>query len=141
MKKVYVTAQWQGGADRSTYDGAEELRKYLPGQDFVALPVSTDQGEMVIKKNGIKGFDALRRQMNSAYDRICADAPDKIFTLGGGCDADVPAIVYLCEKYRGDLTLIPPDEGADSLGTGNQRSQRQGLPEAHPQRRSSVRRR
>ena len=32
MKKVYVNAQWQGGADRSTYDGAEELRKYLPGQ-------------------------------------------------------------------------------------------------------------
>ncbi|MEE1042241.1 MAG: hypothetical protein U0L10_16250 [Lachnospiraceae bacterium] len=32
MKKVYVNAQWQGGADRSTYDGAEELRKYLPGR-------------------------------------------------------------------------------------------------------------
>ena len=59
MKKVYVNAQWQGGADRSTYDGAEELRKYLPGQDFVALPVSTDQGEMVIKKNGITGSARL----------------------------------------------------------------------------------
>ena len=107
MKKVYVNVQWQGGADLVTFDGAEEIvDMYLAGQDFVALPVSTDQGEMVIKKNGIKGFDALRRQMNSAYDRICVDAPDKIFTLGGGCDADVPAIVYLCEKYRGDLTLI-----------------------------------
>lgn len=45
MKKVYVNAQWQGGADRSTYDGAEELRKYLPGQDYVILPVSTEEAE------------------------------------------------------------------------------------------------
>lgn len=128
MKNVYINPQWQGGADLVTFDGAEEIvDMYLAGQDFVALPVSTDQGEMVIKKNGIKGFDALRRQMNSAYDRICADAPDKIFALGGGCDADVPAIVYLCEKYRGDLTLIwldahgdlnTPDESASSLYYG-----------------------
>jgi hypothetical protein len=37
VKKVYVNAQWQGGADRSTYDGAEELRKYLPGQEMLLL--------------------------------------------------------------------------------------------------------
>jgi len=48
VKKVYVNAQWQGGADRSTYDGAEELRKYLPGQDYVILPVSTEEAEMAV---------------------------------------------------------------------------------------------
>lgn len=54
MKKVYVNAQWQGGADRSTYDGAEELRKYLPGQDYVILPVSTEEAEMAVMRNGIR---------------------------------------------------------------------------------------
>jgi hypothetical protein len=54
VKKVYVTAQWQGGADRSTYDGAEELRKYLPVQDYVILPVSTEEAEMAVMRNGIR---------------------------------------------------------------------------------------
>ena len=50
MKKVYINPQWQSGADLVTFDGAEEIvDMYLAGQDFVALPVSTDQGEMVIK--------------------------------------------------------------------------------------------
>ncbi len=119
MRKVYINPQWQGGADLVTYEGAKELLKYLTGQDTVILPVSTNETEMAVKKKGIKGFDALRRQMNSAYDRIQADAPDKIFTLGGGCDADVPAIVYLSKKYQGDLTLIWMDAHGD-LNTPNE---------------------
>ena len=79
MKKIYVNPQWQGGADLSTYAGAEEIKEYLVGQDFVTLPVSTDEAEMAVMKNSIKGFDALRRQMHSAYNHLRADAPDKIF--------------------------------------------------------------
>ena len=127
VKKIYINPQWQGGADLSTYSGAEEIKKYLAGQDFVTLPVSTNEAEMAVRKNGIKGFDALRRQMHLVYDYLQADAPDKIFALGGGCDADVPAIVYLCEKYHGDLSVIwldahgdlnAPEESASSLFYG-----------------------
>jgi len=127
MKKIYVNPQWQGGADLSTYAGAEEIKEYLVGQDFVTLPVSTDEAEMAVRKNSIKGFDAIRRQMHSAYNHLRADAPDKIFSLGGGCDADVPVIVYLCEKYRGDLSVIwldahgdlnAPEESSSSLFYG-----------------------
>ena len=111
MKKVYINRQWQGGADPVTRDGAEEIANlYLAGQEYVDLPVSTD---MAVKRNDIRSFDALRRQMQSAYERLWADAPDRLFTLGGGCDADVPAIVYLSEKYRGDLTLIWLDAFGD----------------------------
>lgn len=113
MKKVYIYPQWQGGGERSTYDGAEELKGYLTGQDYVTLPVSTDEAEAGEKKQGIRGFDVLRRQMQSAYDRIRADSPDKLVTLGGGCDGDVPAIVYLCEACQGDLTLIWLDAHGD----------------------------
>ncbi len=114
MKEVYVNAQWQGGADLVTFHGAKELIKmYLDGKRFAELPVSADKTEMAAAKNRIKGFDALRRQMQTAYARLLEDAPDKIFTLGGGCDADVPGLVYLCEKYREDLTVLWLDAHGD----------------------------
>jgi arginase len=65
--------------------------------------------------------------MQSAYERLREDAPDKVFILGGGCDADVPVIVYLSEKYQSDLTIIwldahgdlnTPGESASSLFYG-----------------------
>jgi len=93
----------------------------------VILPVSTDISDMEVKKNGILGFNVLRRQMQSAYEHLQKDAPDKVFVLGGGCDADVPAIVYLSEKYQGNLTVIwldahgdlnMPDESSSSLFYG-----------------------
>lgn len=128
MKKILVNGQWQGGADLVTFDGAKEItKKYLAGLDYEILPVSTDKKEMEVKKNGIRGFNVLHRQMQAAYERLQADAPDKVFVLGGGCDADVPVIVYLSEKYQHDLTVIwldahgdlnTPGESASSLFYG-----------------------
>jgi arginase len=128
MKKVYINSQWQGGADLAAFNGANEIiRLYMNGQDYTNLSVSTDKTEAAVKKNGIKGFDVLRKQMKSACGQLQNDAPDKLFTLGGGCDADVPGIVYLCEKYQGDLTLIwldahgdlnTPEESVSSLFYG-----------------------
>lgn len=128
MKEILVNGQWQGGADPVTFDGAKEITElYFAGLDYVILPVSTDKKEMEVKRNGIRGFDVLHRQMQSAYERLRKDAPDKVFALGGGCDADVPVIVYLSEKYRGDLTVIwldahgdlnTPGESASSLFYG-----------------------
>jgi len=114
MKEILVNGQWQGGADPVTYDGAKEITEmYLTGLDYVILPVSTDKSEMEVKKNGVRGFNVLHRQMQSAYDRLQTDAPDKVFVLGGGCDADVPAIVYLNEKHQNDLTVIWLDAHGD----------------------------
>lgn len=109
-----MNGQWQGGADLVTFNGAKEIIKmYLVGLDYLILPVSTDISDMEEKKNGILGFNALRRQMQSAYECLRTDAPDKVFVLGGGCDADVPVIVYLSEKYQSDLTVIWLDAHGD----------------------------
>ena len=79
MKKVYINRQWQGGADPVTRDGAEEIANlYLAGQEYVDLPVSTD---MAVKRNGIRGFDILRRQMRSAYERLRSVMDDRCFGL------------------------------------------------------------
>lgn len=128
MKKILVNGQWQGGADPVTLDGAKEITKmYLAGLDYVILPVDTDKSEMEVKKNGILGYTVLRRQMQSAYERLRKETPDKVFVLGGGCDADVPVIVYFSEKYQSDLTVIwldahgdlnTPGESASSLFYG-----------------------
>ena len=60
--------------------------------------------------------------MQSAYERLREDAPDKVFILGGGCDADVPVIVYLSEKYQSDLTIIWLDAHGDLITPGESAS-------------------
>ncbi len=128
MKEILVNGQWQGGADLVTFDGAKEIAKlYLTSLDHVILPVSTDISDMEVKRNDILGFNVLRRQMQLAHKLLQEHAPDKVFVLGGGCDADVPVIVYLSEKYQSDLTVIwldahgdlnTPGESASSLFYG-----------------------
>ena len=44
--------------------------------------------DVSVKKNGIKGYDILGKQMQSAYTHISEGAPDRVLTLGGGCDAE-----------------------------------------------------
>lgn len=128
MKEILVNAQWQGGGDTNTYYGANELIDlYLSGYDFKKLPVSLDKNRVAAKANGIIGFEILRKQIHDAYNLLSKRAPDKVFTLGGGCDADVPSIVYLNEKYCGDLTVLwmdahgdlnTPEESSSSLFYG-----------------------
>ncbi len=114
MKKNYVNAQWQGGSDPVTRDGANEIAGfYLEGQEYAEMPVSSDETEAAVKKNGIIGFDILCRQMHAAYRKLQEEEPDTILTLGGGCDADVPAVVYLLEKYQGDLGILWLDAHGD----------------------------
>ena len=110
MKKVYVNAQWLS-ARTGLCDSACFYRGSRNG----------------CHEKWDQGFDVLYRQMQSAYERLREDAPDKVFILGGGCDADVPVIVYLSEKYQSDLTIIwldahgdlnTPGESASSLFYG-----------------------
>ncbi|MBP3871622.1 MAG: arginase family protein [Faecalicoccus sp.] len=114
MKKIIVNSQWQGGADLITSEGAKEIMStYLDGTEYINLPVSLDQGDMTVIKNNIKGFDVLYKQMHLAYTYLSDANLDKIFMIGGGCDADVPAIVYLSEKNKGDLTVLWLDAHGD----------------------------
>jgi len=114
MKAVIINPQWQGGANTETYYGAMELKElYLQRCILLNVPVSADENEQVCKKNGILYFDALRRQMKTAKDLLLRQNPDRIFSVGGGCDADVPVISYLNEKYRGNLTILWLDAHGD----------------------------
>lgn len=39
--------------------------------------------------------------------------PETIFTIGGGCDADIPTVAYLNEQLEGNLTVLWFDAHAD----------------------------
>ncbi len=112
MKTVLCIPQWQGGADRVTLEGARELRRLYPlcGE---APAVSVEEDSTLEKRNGIIGFDVLRRQMTAAKAMLQKSGADSVFAFGGGCDADVPVISWLNERYGGELTILWLDAHGD----------------------------
>ena len=105
--------QWQGGGpDISTYHGAHEFRGlYLAGADV--REVAVDTRPAVETENLIFGYPTILRQLETAHCLIRREAPETVFTLGGSCDADVPAIAYLNRRLKGDLTVLWIDSHGD----------------------------
>lgn len=105
--------QWQGGGpDRSTYDGALELKKlYFKEIKFSEVEVSTEDIDK--SNNIIIGYTEILKQLKRAKESIARELPETIFTVGGGCDADVASIAYLNDKMRGDMTVLWLDAHGD----------------------------
>ncbi len=105
--------QWQGsGPDLSPFNGAIELKKYLAGQaGWEEVRVSTCL--VTDKKNDIFGYDDILLQMKEAARLIDFHRPQKIFTLGGGCDAGLLPIAYLNALYSAGLTVLWFDAHGD----------------------------
>jgi arginase len=108
-----IFPQWQGGGkDLETYDGAMELkRNYLEGTEFCEVEVS--RSPMGKTKNNIIDYDRILEQLKDARMIIDREQPDTIFTIGGGCDADIPSITYANAKTKGDMTLVYLDAHGD----------------------------
>jgi len=109
-----IYPQWQGGgADLSTYYGAEEIeRLYLENVVYDKVPVAVLDAEMK-ESNNILGYDDILAQMKDAALIIGQACPHTLFTIGGGCDAGVPAVAYLNKKYAGKLTVLWFDAHGD----------------------------
>ena len=105
--------QWQGGGpDVSTFDGAMEFRGLYLSAVAVA-EVEVDTQAVTETENRIFGYQTILRQLQATHDLLVREAPDTLFTLGGGCDADVPSIAYLNRKLAGDLTVLWIDSHGD----------------------------
>ncbi|MGI6205293.1 MAG: arginase family protein [Anaerovoracaceae bacterium] len=110
---ILVNAQWQGGGDLSTYKAAGTIAgEYLKGVDYSRVPIDVSGNSMQIENN-IKGCSAIRKQTEMAYDILKESNPSKLFTIGGGCDADVASILYMNEFYGGDLAVLWFDAHGD----------------------------
>lgn len=105
--------QWQGGGqDLSTYEGALELKhNYCQGIQLAEVPVGTDA--VSAARHNIVGYDEIFQQLVQAKALIRQTRPATIFTVGGGCDADVAPIAYLNDRLKGDLTVLWFDAHGD----------------------------
>lgn len=111
-KQIIINPQWQGGNDFITYSGAEELKQlYLSGIDFAEVPVY--KNTKLQTEHGIIGFSDIKEQMESASALLKEHSADCIFAIGGGCDADIPIIAYLNERYCNNLLVIWCDAHGD----------------------------
>ena len=115
MSKLFlVNSQWQGGGAISAMHGIHEIENLYLKDENCSIPhempyetVSVDGSEeSLAMKNDILGYDAIKKQTNEASALIAKHNPDKIFTIGGSCEADISSILHLNEKYRGDLLVI-----------------------------------
>lgn len=105
--------QWQGaGKTNELLKGALEIReKYIKGHDFTGIQVSNEENTEI--ESGILGYKAILQQLKQANAIIAAEAPDRIFTVGGGCDVEIPPVSYLNHKLNGDLTVLWIDAHGD----------------------------
>ncbi|MBP7403210.1 MAG: arginase family protein [Clostridia bacterium] len=108
-----VFPQWQGSwPDDRTYPGALDIvDRYLGGVPHTIVPVCAQDAGCV--ENDIAGYRAILRQLRSARSVIDTAQPDTLFTIGGGCDADVLSIAYLDRLWSGDMALLWIDAHAD----------------------------
>lgn len=105
--------QWQGGGpDLATYYGAHEL-KDLYCRDISFAEVEVSRVEQGPADRQIYEFDQIMVQIEAARDIINTLEPERIFTIGGGCDAGIVAAAYLNELLEGDLTLVWFDAHGD----------------------------
>ena len=105
--------QWQGGGqDLCTYYGAYALRdNYLTNAEVTDCSVSTEDISPV--KNDILGYDDILSQIGDVNRILREKDPDRIFTIGGGCDADIPCAAYLNQKVGGDMAMVYIDAHGD----------------------------
>ncbi len=105
--------QWQGaGRGKELLIGALEIKdKYLTTFDFIEVPVSI--GDISPVENNILGYEQILSQLKDASSIVASEAPDCIFTVGGGCDVEIVPVSYLNHKLNGDLTVLWLDAHGD----------------------------
>lgn len=107
-----INPQWQGGADIAVLAGTREIEAlYLKDAAFVRVPVSEDTG--LTAENGILGYRVIQSQTQAALAILRDSGAERVFTVGGSCDADAASILYANERYRGDLAVLWLDAHGD----------------------------
>lgn len=89
---ILINGQWQGGGNRETLDAALALSKRIKSPFHMT---SVSEEPHLKLAHGIYGFDNIREQTSQALSLLREYAPDRLLTVGGGCDADIASISYL----------------------------------------------
>lgn len=109
---ILLNGQWQGGADVVTLNGLREIKElYLQHVSYREVPICEDT-ELEVKDK-IIGLEPIKIQTANALSILKEEKPTTLFTVGGGCDADVASIAYLNQLYKGDLCVLWFDAHGD----------------------------
>ncbi len=92
-----------GGGLPTYYFGANLLRYILPpnaNQPVVQVDVAPPDGGEKAVTNGICAEDEVLSGIQSAQEKIAAESPDRIITIGGNCVVSLAPFDYLHGKYE-----------------------------------------
>lgn len=105
--------QWQGGGqDLSTYHGAYAFVSNYMSHIPVHKMTGSKKDISPIEHN-ILGYRDILSQLEATSQALATESPAFIFTIGGGCDADIPCIAYLNKMYGEDMALVYIDAHGD----------------------------
>lgn len=105
--------QWQdSGTTRELYEGALALKKYIEamGAKFDGPDISLSDDLEI--ENNISGYKSIIKQLDEISGLLHCSAPERVFTVGGGCGIEVPIVSYLAELYP-DMDVIWFDAHGD----------------------------
>ena len=108
-----IFPQWQGSwPDDRTLPGALDIRtRYFKDRPHRLVPVEAEPTGII--ENDIAEYRVILRQLEAARRTIEEEKPETMFSIGGGCDADIPSIAYFDRKFDGDMALLWIDAHAD----------------------------
>lgn len=108
-----INPQWQGGGDIAALAGTREIEElYIKDAPVRRIPLSGGEDELAVE-HGIAGYRVIEEQTGAALAILLESGADRVFTVGGSCDADVASILYLNEVYHGDLAVLWLDAHGD----------------------------
>lgn len=108
-----INPQWQGGAEIATLSGTREIEEfYMKDAPSVHVPLSSGEDDLAVE-HGIAGYRVIEEQTQATLAILRESGADRVFTVGGSCDADVASILYLSEFYNGNLAVLWLDAHGD----------------------------
>lgn len=108
-----INPQWQGGAEIATLTGTREIEElYIKDAPCAHVPLSGGADDLETELD-IVGCRVIEQQTQAALAILRQSGADRVFTVGGSCDADVASILYLNEVYNGDLAVLWLDAHGD----------------------------
>ena len=86
------------GGLETYYFGANLLQHILPennNQKLVKVEITPPDGKEKAVKNGISAEDEVLAGIQDAQDKLAAEKPDRIITIGGNCMVSLAPFDYL----------------------------------------------
>ncbi|WP_297322911.1 arginase family protein [uncultured Bartonella sp.] len=111
-----IMPQWQGGNNPLYHLGAELLAYLAPHTNVPSFTVPVAKPDAPLKNEaGIMGRSAIVKQLESAYNIIRKEKPDKIVMLGGDCLVDLAPFSYLSTLYGNTFGILWIDAHPDVM--------------------------